>query len=262
MDFAMNAGRLRLKIQFALTLLVLSGTAIISAQPLVWDAMAKAFDAKPGDTNANFTFNVTNISPADVLINGVRTSCGCTVARLPALPWRLGPATNGQIEIAVDLRGKRGILSKVITVDASSGMQMLTVNVNIPEPDERERNKMMAQADRQAIFRNECASCHAQPALGKKGEPLYAAACGICHDAAHRASMVPDLKALTKPADSAYWKSWIAHGKAGSLMPAFAKAEGGPLDEAQVESLVDYLTQRSRPRLVFDLANPFPDPSQ
>jgi cytochrome c553 len=258
----MNSGRAGLNFKLLLTALLFCGAGLASAQPLVWDATAKAYDAKPGDTNANFVFTVTNISPADVVINAVRTSCGCTVAKLPPLPWRLGPTNNGQIEISVDLRGKRGALSKIITVDASSGTLLLTVNVNIPEPDGREINRMMAQADRQAIFRSDCAACHVQPTLGRKGEPLYTAACGICHDAEHRASMVPDLKALAKPTDAPYWRSWITHGKPGSLMPAFAKLAGGPLDDAQIESLVDYLTQRSRPHSVFELGNPFQEQSR
>ena len=57
-------------------------------EPLAWDAISKEFIAKPGDTNANFTFSVTNVSATEVVINNVRPSCGCTVASLPSKPWR------------------------------------------------------------------------------------------------------------------------------------------------------------------------------
>lgn len=32
-------------------------------------------------------------------------------------------------------------------------------------------------------------------------------------------------------------------GRTGSMMPAFARAEGGPLDDSQVTALVDYLSR-------------------
>src|SRR4030095_14910931 len=92
-----------------------------------------------------------------------------------------------------------------------------------------------------AVFRNDCASCHVTPAVGKKGYELYQAACGVCHDAEHRASFVPNLRALNKPTNHNYWLTWVMYGREGSLMPAFAKAKGGPLDEEQIQSLADYL---------------------
>ncbi|MEW6161580.1 MAG: cytochrome c, partial [Verrucomicrobiota bacterium] len=131
-----------------------------------------------------------------------------------------------------------------------AGTKYLTVRAIIPDTgqDNRSRNMMIAMANRQAIFKNDCASCHAHPTVGKKGEALYQAACGICHEAEHRASMVPDLTALKNPTSKEYWELWVTKGKPGTLMPAFAKSEGGPLDEEQVASLVDYLTHHYPPR--------------
>lgn len=228
-------------------------TLRVGAQPLVWDAVSKEHSAKVGETNVQFTFVVTNISPAEVFIRAVRTSCGCTVARIPTLPWRIGPGTNEQMEVVVDIRGKRGVLSKVISVDSSGGFSLLSVNVKIPE--DRSLNLQLAKADRQAVFKNDCASCHSYPTLGKTGEPLFQAACGICHEAEHRATMVPDLKTLAKPTNHDYWEAWVRRGKEGSLMPAFAKAYGGPLDDDQIKSLVDYLAKKFAH---LDLGNPFP----
>lgn len=213
-----------------------------SAQSLVWDARSKTREAKPGETNVQFTFNLTNTAAADVVITAVRPSCGCTAARMPALPWRLAPGVCGQIEADVDIRGKRGVVSKVVFVDTSAGTNVLTLTITIPE--DRTRNQELALADRQAVFRGACATCHVEPAVGKTGAALYQAACGICHDAEHRASMVPSLLALAKPTGPEYWDQWVRHGKAGSLMPAFARTEGGPLDEDQIKSLVEHLTVR------------------
>ncbi len=218
---------------------------------LAWDAESKDYAAKPGDTNANFTFNLTNITSSDVLINSVRTSCGCTVAKLPQQPWTVGPGTNGPIAVTVNLLGKSGTIMKTITVDSSAGTKMLMVKVAIPSAGpvtmagnmDRLRNAQLALADRQAVFKGDCANCHVAPSKGKSGQPLYATACGICHDAEHRASMVPNLRALNHPTDADYWRKWVASGKAGSLMPAFAIAEGGPLTGEQINSLVDYLAK-------------------
>jgi len=83
--------------------------------------------------------------------------------------------------------------------------------------------------------------CHFEPAKGKMSADLYAAACAICHEANPRATMVSNLHALNHPTDYAYWKQWITNGKPGSLMPAFAAQQGGPLTEEQIDSLAKTL---------------------
>ena len=109
--------------------------------------------------------------------------------------------------------------------------------------DARTRNMQIAQADPQAIFRGECANCHSKPALGKRGEELFAAACAICHESEQRAVLVPDLHALKQTPTEAYWSAWIHGGKFGTMMPAFALEKQGPLSEDQIESLVAYLVK-------------------
>ncbi|MBU6400327.1 MAG: DUF1573 domain-containing protein [Verrucomicrobia bacterium] len=223
---------------------------------LSWDSDAKAYQAKPGEPTAHFAFALTNISSAEVVVNRVTTSCGCTVARLPAQPWRLAPGASGQIDVTVDLRGKWGVLQKLITVDTSDGYKVLHVSIRVPTGSapaavlmaDRMRNQQLARADRQAVFRNDCARCHAQPTVGKTGAALFQAACAICHESAHRATMVPDLHALTQATDREFWRFWITAGKPGTLMPAFAAAQGGPLTELQINSLLDYLTTTFLPR--------------
>ena len=220
-------------------------------QFLAWDATTKEHTVTPGETNTHFAFNVTNISSEEVVIKELLTSCGCTVAKMPSQPWRLSPGSNGQIEADLDIRGKSGFLTKLVSVDSSRGFKVLTVKVNIPRPPglavemrDRGQNVLIAAANRQAIFKNDCASCHLTPLLAKTGEALYQAACAICHDSAHRASMVPDLHALNHPTDRPFWKNAISLGKAGTLMPAFANSSGGPLTEDQISSLTDLLVQK------------------
>ena len=241
---------------------------------LVWDAEFKDYTTKPGERYAQFTFWFTNVSSQEVVILGTKSSCFCTVARLPEQPWSIDPGKCGPIEVTLDLLGKGGTVSKAVTVDASVGRKTLLVQVRItpaPEPavgpaasgarpdsTERLRNREMALADRQAVFkRQECASCHADPAKGKiDGVEIYAAVCANCHDSPQRGSMVPDLHSLRHATSPEHWRKWITQGRAGSMMPAFARFEGGPLDDLQIEALVDHLSKtvptRPEPRRQFD----------
>jgi mono/diheme cytochrome c family protein len=91
------------------------------------------------------------------------------------------------------------------------------------------------------VFKGDCASCHVHRGEGKYGQELYQADCAICHESEHRATMVPDLHALKTPTNFEFWRTWITHGKPGSLMPAFSTVDGGPLSDMQIASLANYL---------------------
>ena len=168
------------------------------------------------------------------------------------MPWKLDPGVSGEIPVTMATAGKMGSIEKAVMVDGTTGTKTLIVRANMPAPGnqpvaggidpDRLKNMQMALADRQIVFKGECAKCHAEPAMNKTGEQLYVAACGICHDSAHRAAMVPDLKNLRHPTNEEHWRKWTRSGRPGSMMPAFAKNEGGPLTDEQIESLVKFLT--------------------
>lgn len=215
---------------------------------LVFDAEVKEATLAPEEFDLHFDFALTNVSEVPVIIGSIRTSCGCTIAEAPDLPWKINPGAAGQFGIAMDLRGKRGSITKSVFISTDQGNKTVYVRGIIPVPatmndDQRARNQMLAKVDRQAVFKGECASCHAAPTINKSGSALFAAACEICHSTAHRAEMVPDLHIATGTRDMAYWKKWITEGKEGTLMPAFAKEHGGPLTDAQIMSLVDWLSK-------------------
>lgn len=272
----------------ALAIAIIGPSPVRAAQTgtpsLAWDATAKSHTLAAGETSARFTFIVTNLASAEVVVQRVTTSCGCTAAQLPAQPWRLAPGERGELKFTMDLRGRSGSIAKTGTVFTSAGLSILTMTATVPgglgppaeqrilpvpgqiasassaaRPSrpapgailpataERARNQSLALADHQAVFRGDCARCHAEPAKGKLGEELYTAACGICHDAEHRAQMVPELGASEQAGNPAYWRSWITFGKPGSLMPAFAEHYGGPLDREQIESLAAFLSKKHAP---------------
>jgi len=176
---------------------------------------------------------------------------------LPPLPWKLAAGSNGVIHVTMNLAGKGGTIIKTVTVVTDKGTKHLLVRTTIEPlptstamaPGTREQNQMLAMADRQMVFRGECANCHAEPAKGKLGKDLYAAVCGVCHDAPHRANMVPDLKVAKQERDAAYWRNWIRDGRPGSLMPAFTVAAGGNLTDEQIGSLVEHLRKTLPARL-------------
>ncbi len=220
---------------------------------LAWDGLVKETRLRPGETQAFFTFAFTNTSPTAVTVNAVRTSCGCTTAQLPPLPWTIPAGIRASFDVVMDVRGKRGVFSKTVTVETSAGVRQLTTRAALPGAPagaqamaERARNLQVALADRQAVLEGDCVVCHVTPGVGKQGEELYEAVCGVCHEAEHRASMVPDLRAIARPFRAVDWEKVIRHGKPNSLMPAFASPGGGPLREDQIESLVEYLAGASR----------------
>jgi cytochrome c553 len=220
-----------------------------AAGPLVWDSPDQTNRVNESDVSAHFTFKVRNTSTNEVIIDDVKPSCGCTVANLPCRPWRLAPKESSQFEVLVDLRDKFGTLVKQIAILSATAPTNLMTTVIMPErrngltfaEQTRIWGQQLAATDHQAVFKRDCVSCHLVPTFGKSGQALYQAACGICHEAEHRATMVPDLHALKTEIDTNYWRTWVTYGKAGTLMPGFAATEGGPLSDAQINSLVTYL---------------------
>jgi cytochrome c553 len=222
------------------------------AERLHWEPATLTYNARTGEVTARLTFHVKNVSGEDVDIDQVKASCGCTVAQMPRNPWRMKPSDTDKLEVLVDLRNKTpGTLTKDIAIMTARETNILILNVNIPEGmtngmssamADRIWGQQLAGVDHQAVFKNDCVKCHLEPAFGKYGGNLYNVACGICHEAHHRASMVPDLHSLTAEIDTNYWRNWVVNGKPGTLMPGFAATQGGPLGADQIDSLMDYLT--------------------
>jgi len=215
---------------------------------LAFDAETKESILKPGELMATYLFLLTNVSPAEVTISRVQPSCGCTTAQLPPMPWKIPAGGTGQIPVNMNVQGKSGLVIKTLSVFTDKGQKTLMLKTTILQPDpklmtaaDRDRNQLLAKTDRQVVFKGDCARCHVEPVIGKVGKDLYLTACGICHEAEHRATMVPDLHNLPNDSNADYWKLMITMGKEGTLMPAFAQAHGGPLSDPQIKTLVDYL---------------------
>ena len=215
---------------------------------LAWNGLTQEATVAADAANAHFAFSFTNVSPGIVAILDVRPSCGCTTAQLPPLPWIVPAGASGQFGLTVNLAGKTGTLFKTVSVKTDKGAKQLVLKITIlppviPTQSEADRAQAMilAKADRQSVFHGDCIACHVKPGDGKYGKLLYDAACAICHEAKDRASMVPDLHNIKTPTNVEFWQTWIAHGKAGSLMPAFSTTDGGSLSDMQITTLAQYL---------------------
>ena len=239
--------------------------AVKAADGLVWDAITKHYEPNLGEDSLPVSFRFTNTSKSEIVINSVSPSCGCTAVKLPTMPWRLPPGTNGVLEATIDLVNKPGGLNiKTITVQSSEGLMELRIEVVIPE-DARAANMRLAQQNRQAVFEHgpgpkeqDCASCHApESAKTKRGAELFALVCANCHESKNRAPSVPDLGVLPIVTTREFWRNAVAKGKERTMMPAFSKSESGPLDDEQIQSLVDYLSRRYLPKLEIDYGSPF-----
>jgi mono/diheme cytochrome c family protein len=169
--------------------------------------------------------------------------------QLPETPWQVPAGGAGEFTATINLAGKTGKIFKYAIISTDKGSKNLMLSVDIlpapPAPPlseaERARGMAAAKVDRQAVFKGDCVSCHAKNVEGKYGQELFAQVCAICHEATPRATMVPDLHNLKDPTNQEFWRTWITSGKAGTLMPAFALSQGGPLSDMQIASLAAYL---------------------
>lgn len=235
-----------LVLSFCLGTLAAFGAKVKDSNPLVWDAMTKKYSATTNDAGHEFIFTVKNTGVSEIIITNVQPSCGCTIAKLPRTPWPLQPGEGGDVSAVVNFNELTGTFSKHLTVNSTAGSQILNLELDVPVTEasmNRLKNREIAAADRQAVFKQDCARCHVAPAIGKMGAELYQAACGICHDSPRRAALVPALNELNKKTYPTYWRYWMVNG-GKHLMPAFSEGKGGFLTEAQIDSLAIYLDKR------------------
>jgi mono/diheme cytochrome c family protein len=216
---------------------------------IAWDAQQKTVDATNGQDLARFDFSFTNVSPGPITILSGRGSCSCTTVQLPETPWLVPAGGTGQFGAIINLAGKTGSIFKYAMISTDKGTKNLMLRVNILPPPapgpmsdaERARGIVAAKLDRQAVFKGDCVNCHAKNVDGKFGQELFAQVCAVCHEATPRATMVPDLHHLKDLTSEEFWRTWTASGKAGTLMPAFSSAQGGPLSDLQIASVAAYL---------------------
>jgi mono/diheme cytochrome c family protein len=177
------------------------------------------------------TLLIRNNGSGFAQIASIETSCGCTTAE-PGTRM-LAPGAFTRLSVEVDTFGKRGKTRKWIKVIDGMGREAtawLTLTT-LGNPH--------LQAKGRTLFDGKCASCHYQPAVGlTSGAAIYKAVCAMCHGAGAKGAYAPEL---TRFRDAALLKQKVALGNGTTHMPAFARKAGGPLDEKQLDALVQWL---------------------
>jgi hypothetical protein len=145
----------------------------------------------------------------------------------------LKPGERGRIDVSVDIRGKIGHISKTVQVyanDPANPVTKLTVTMNIK--DRVHLNKYKPRE----IFSEKCRDCHIDQGKGKMGWDLFKADCFMCHNAGTNSSLTSMSK---KPTD--YLLRVIRLGLDNTVMPGWAAKADGPLDDAEIDSLIDLM---------------------
>lgn len=74
-----------------------------------------------------YKFKFTNVGGADLIINQVKTSCGCTVSRFPKKAIK--PGESNFVEITFDSYMRKGFSHKTATVLANTQPNIVTLNI-------------------------------------------------------------------------------------------------------------------------------------
>ena len=88
------------------------------------------------------TFKFSNTGEIPLLINDIRTTCGCTTPKYTKEP--IAPGTDGEIVVQFNSAGKQGIQNKKITIlsNVKSGTSIINIAANVlAEPKGPFKNK-------------------------------------------------------------------------------------------------------------------------
>jgi hypothetical protein len=147
----------------------------------------------------------------------------------------LKPGERGKIHVSVDNRGKSGYISKTIQVYANDPKNPVTkLALQMYIKDRIHSNQYKARE----IFSESCRGCHIDQGRGKMGRDLFMADCFMCHNAGKNTSLTGMSK---KPRE--YLVRIIRVGVENTVMPGWAAKAGGPLDDAEIKSLIDVIKE-------------------
>ncbi|MHB8883135.1 MAG: c-type cytochrome [Thermodesulfovibrionales bacterium] len=143
---------------------------------------------------------------------------------------RLKPGDKGRVSMSVDLAGKKGLITKtaqVVTNDPVSPVVTLTVSMQVKD----DLHARPQPADK--IFEADCRTCHVEQGRGKKGLELFMADCFMCHNAGKS----PSITQMSRKPEI-YLLGAIRDGLDNTTMPGWTTRTGGPLSDAEIDSLV------------------------
>jgi len=208
-----------------------------AAPAIRFDRTTHDFGAVPSNLKQDFSWMYYNDGKAPLTILAMIPSCGCTAS--VADPKTVPPGSSGALKITYDPAGQSGDVRKTLTVitnDREHPRTILTILAKVASTDDEVLPNGHPRFAGQSLLMGSCASCHAAPAEGKTGAALFEAVCAMCHGPTREA-----LGTFVEAHDDAALTQAITYGTANPKMPGFSSLMGGPLDEAQVASLVKFL---------------------
>jgi len=118
--------------RFLLLLFVLTVTA--QAQ-LKWDKPVQKFDRSPEDREIEARYPFRNAGPTTITIKSLRSSCGCTTAKLEKKVYV--PGESGEVTLNFRFGDRKGLYRKGVTVntdDKTGEPTILNLVVHIHDP--------------------------------------------------------------------------------------------------------------------------------
>ncbi|MDX8390280.1 MAG: DUF1573 domain-containing protein [Mariprofundaceae bacterium] len=183
-------------------------------------------------TTVEATFFLRNESNKIIQIADVSAACGCTIAEPETYILAAGEFTR--LHVQIDTTAKLGSLKKSVDVTDMSGHTISAfLHMDVVA------NPHASSMNQGSIFDGQCATCHVDPAKGKKrGSEVYAAVCVMCHGADAVGAYAPSLRGHQ---DAQSLVQLIANGTGSNVMPGFAEKHGGPLTDVQIHRLTQWL---------------------
>lgn len=213
----------------------------VPAPSLAIDSTTHDFGELLSDAKVEYRWPIRNEGNAVLEIINVFPSCGCTASLIETKG--IPPGGSGSLLVTFDATGQHGDVRKsiaVVTNDPERSRLLLTVLAKVLPPKNPRVSKGHPATTGQSYLVGDCATCHAAPAAGKRGEDLWNSVCAMCHGARGEGKLAPSLRNaefLAGREDRELHEA-IAYGTTNPRMPGFSKLMGGPLDEAQIGSLV------------------------
>lgn len=222
----------------AVSIVVAVLLAGVGAGPSIrFDRTTHDFGTIRSDAKQAFTWVYHNDGKETLEIIAMNPSCGCTMS--VADPKTVPPGGSGALSVSYDPSGQSGDVRKSLTVvtnDPVHPRTILTILAKVIADEPAPAPTGHPRVTGQSLLMGSCASCHAAPAAGKTGVPLWEAVCAMCHGKTGEG-----LGAFMVSHDNTALTQAITYGTADPKMPGFSTLMGGPLDDAQVASLAELL---------------------
>lgn len=86
-----------------------------------------AFGSVEQGERLSYSFKFKNTGKRDLIISGVSSTCGCTVADYPQQP--ISPKKEGSITVILDTKGLKGFQTKSIIINANTIPNQINLRV-------------------------------------------------------------------------------------------------------------------------------------